>query len=86
MERAAQGPLRSLERDETDKDLSHERLRADRAVTARDAFLGIVSHDLRNLLGGMVGFATLLAKGVSPENSDQKVISYAERIQRTGLA
>ena len=44
-----------------------ERARADAALTARDAFLGIVSHDLRNMLGGMVGFATLIAKGVPRE-------------------
>lgn len=83
-ERAEQAPLPSAERQETDKDLSHERLRADGAVTARDAFLGLVSHDLRNLLGGMVGFATLIAKGMSRENYDEKVVMYAQRIQRTG--
>lgn len=83
-ERAEQPSLSSVEREETDKDLSHERVRSDGAVTARDAFLGIVSHDLRNLLSGMVGFATLIAKGMSRENYDENVVIYAQRIQRTG--
>jgi signal transduction histidine kinase len=83
-ERGGQVPLPSAEREETDKDLSRERARSDVALTARDAFLGIVSHDLRNMLGGMVGFAALIAKGVSPENHDEQVVAYAHRIQRMG--
>ncbi len=74
----------SAERDETDKDLSKERARADGALAARDAFLGIVSHDLRNLLGGMVGFAALIAKGMPRDGYDEKAVGYAQRIQRTG--
>ena len=73
-------PRPSAERDETDKDLSLERVRSDVALTARDAFLGIISHDLRNMLGGMVGLAALIAKGASQEKS----AVYAQRIQRTG--
>lgn len=76
--------LPSPERQETDKDLSHERARSDVAVTARDAFLGIVSHDLRNMLGGMIGFASLIAKGMSRDNYEEQVVAYAQRIQRTG--
>lgn len=74
----------SAEREETDKDLSHERARSDGAVTARDAFLGIVSHDLRNMLAGMVGFASLIAKGMSRNKYEEQVIAYAQRIERTG--
>jgi signal transduction histidine kinase len=80
----AEHALPSAEREETDKDLSHERARSDGAVTARDAFLGIVSHDLRNMLAGMVGFASLIAKGVSRDDYDGQIAAYAERIQRTG--
>lgn len=82
-ERAEQA-LPSAEREETDRDLSHERARSDGAVTARDAFLAIVSHDLRNMLNGMVGFASLIANGVSQDNYDEQVVAYAQRIQRTG--
>jgi signal transduction histidine kinase len=84
-ERAEQVPLPSAERKETDKDLSHERVRSDGAVTARDAFLGVVSHELRNQLFGMVGFATLIAKEMSPEGYDEKIVLYAQRIERTGV-
>jgi signal transduction histidine kinase len=76
--------LLSPERAATDKDLSHERARSDVAVTARDAFLGMVSHDLRNLLGSMVGFAALIAKGVPRDDDEERVIAYAQRITRTG--
>ncbi|HEX6273843.1 MAG TPA: histidine kinase dimerization/phospho-acceptor domain-containing protein, partial [Polyangiaceae bacterium] len=80
----AENPLPSPEREETDKDLSHERARSDGAVTARDVFLGIVSHDLRNLLAAMVGFASFIAKGMSRDNHEEQFIAYAERVQRTG--
>jgi signal transduction histidine kinase len=82
-ERAEQVAL-SPERAATDKNLLHERARADTAVTARDVFLGIVSHDLRNLLGGMVGFASLIAEGVPRGDQENRTIAYAQRIKRTG--
>ncbi len=83
-ERAKHAPLPSAERDETDKDLSVERTRSDVELSARDTFLGIVSHDLRNMLNGVVGFAALIAKDVSRENQDEPVVMYAQRIQRAG--
>jgi signal transduction histidine kinase len=79
----AQHVLPSAERDETDKDLSHERERSDGAVTARDAFLAIVSHDLRNMLGSIGGYASLMMKGMSPENYAEQATRYEQRIQRT---
>lgn len=45
--------LRPLARESTDRSLLIERDRSDAAVDNRDHFLGIVSHDLRNLLGGI---------------------------------
>lgn len=74
----------SAERKATDDDLSNERARSDGAVTARDVILGMVSHDLRNLLGGMMGFASLIAKGMSRDNYEDRVVAYAQRITRTG--
>ena len=82
-ERAEHAPLPSAERDETDKDLSRERARSDVALTARDAFLGIVSHDLRNMLSGIVGFAALIAKE-SRDHHDDQIVVCAQRIQRAG--
>ncbi|HEY6551996.1 MAG TPA: hypothetical protein VI669_01500, partial [Vicinamibacteria bacterium] len=46
--------LLPLERERTDRDLLTERVRSDEALASRDDFLAIVSHDLRNLLGGIV--------------------------------
>jgi signal transduction histidine kinase len=53
--------LSPLERDKTDRHLLTERARSDDALSNRDDFLGIVSHDLRNLLGGIVISADVLA-------------------------
>lgn len=83
-ERARLLPAPSVERDLTDQDLSQERDRADSALESRDAFLAIVSHDLRNLLAGMVGYAAGIANGVSGETHGDQVVRYAQRIQRTG--
>jgi len=84
VERAEHIALLSVERDETDKDLSLERTRSDNAVATRDEFLGIVSHDLRNMLGSMVGFAALIAKAELRENHSEKVLAYVQRIHRSG--
>ena len=84
-ERVEGAELLTTERDETDKDLSHERSRSDNAVATRDEFLGIVSHDLRNLLGAVMGFAALIAKAESGETEHQtsQVLAHALRIQRS---
>jgi signal transduction histidine kinase len=86
LERVRGAALLATERDETDKDLSRERSHADDAVATRDEFLGIVSHDLRNLLGVVIGFATLIAKAESGEmeHHTEQVLTHARRIQRSG--
>ncbi len=84
VERAEHAALLAVEREETDRDLSRERARSDHAVATRDEFLGIVSHDLRNMLGGVVGFAALIEKEVSRESPNEKVIAYTQRIHRSG--
>jgi signal transduction histidine kinase len=82
-ERAAHAAILAVERAETDKDLSRERERADHAVATRDEFLGVVSHDLRNMLAATVGFAGLIEAEVARENRATKVLSYTQRIQRS---
>lgn len=52
--------LLPLERESTDRNLVTERARADDAIAHRDDFLGMVTHDLRNLLAGVVSSADLL--------------------------
>ena len=83
-ERAEHAAVLAVERAETDKDLSRERERADHAVATRDEFLGLVSHDLRNMLAAAVGFAGLIETEASRENRAAKILDYTQRIQRSG--
>lgn len=85
-ERTEGAALLTQERGATDKDLSVERSRSDDAVATRDDFLGIVSHDLRNMLSAVVGFAALIAKAESdnPAPHAKEVLAYAQRIERSG--
>jgi signal transduction histidine kinase len=70
-------------RSDTDADLLDERSRADDAVATRDDFLGIVSHDLRNILSSVMGFATLIERFDSQTpNAEERVRLNAQRIQR----
>jgi signal transduction histidine kinase len=84
MERAEHVALLSAERTETDKDLSSERARSDAALATRDAFLGVVSHDLRNILSGMIGFAGMISRDVSREDHVDRILAHTQHIQRSG--
>jgi signal transduction histidine kinase len=84
VERAEHARLLTAEREETDKDLLIERARADLVVATRDEFLGVVSHDLRNMLNSIMGFASLIAEGASLPENEAQVRSHAQRIQRSG--
>ena len=71
-----------LERESTDRSLLTERIRSDDAVANRDDFLAIVTHDLRDLIGGIVMSATVLAKR-APQNEDGKnTLAETKRIER----
>ncbi len=83
-ERAEHIALLAREREETDKDLTHERERSDDALATRDDFLGIVSHDLRNMLNAMLGSAALIEKGAPPKDFVEQAVAHARRIQRSG--
>jgi signal transduction histidine kinase len=75
--------LLPLERQKTDRYLLTERARADDAVAHRDDFLGIVTHDLRDLLSGIVLSASLLPDSVSePNGTKQRIQRYAARMNR----
>lgn len=81
-ERALAALLR-LERVATDDGLLVERARADEVLATRDEFLGIVSHDLRNMLGGVALSAQLLATFLNSEGDHGAArLKHAERIQR----
>ena len=83
-ERAEHVRLLETERSETDKDLVIERARADAAVATRDDFLGIVSHDLRNILNAMVTFASLISTDLEHPDYADRVLAHTERIRRSG--
>ena len=50
----------------------------------RDEFMGIVSHDLLNLLNAMVGVSSLIEMEVAEENHVERVVTHARRVQRSG--
>ena len=83
-ERAEHAAQLAIERDETDADLCRERARSDHAVSTRDEFLGIVSHDLRNMLSVMVGFASVIGEEQTQENHTERVLGCVRRILRSG--
>jgi signal transduction histidine kinase len=81
-ERAEHTALLSAERKDTDEDLSRERKRSDDALTVRDEFLAIVSHDLRNMLSAIVVSATLIEANAAGERAEQ-LVKHAQRIRRS---
>lgn len=80
--RRAMAALLELERKQTDVHLHDERTRADRAIASRDDFLAVVSHDLRNMLGGIVMSSNWLLELELEESKRSAVVREAERIQR----
>jgi signal transduction histidine kinase len=80
----AMAKLLPLERERTDLHLHTERVRSDAATSNRDDFLGIVSHDLRNLLGGVVMSAGVLGDlaASSAEDREAQIVLGSRLIQR----
>jgi signal transduction histidine kinase len=74
--------LLPLERKKTDRYLLSERIRSDESLASRDDFLAMVSHDLRNLLSGIVLDATLVAERTAQSAEGRGVVDKMERIQR----
>ncbi len=74
--------LLPIERDRTDRHLHTERSRSDEAVAHRDDFLGMVSHDLRNLLSGILYSAELLARTADGSQASPQAKTNVERIRR----
>lgn len=81
--------LLPLERLNTDRSLLTERVRSDDALSHRDDFLGMVSHDLRDLLGGIVTTAAVLLRtapsgeaGAAARAGGERVQRYAARMKR----
>lgn len=80
--RRAIANLLRLERERTDRHLGIERNRSDNAVATRDEFLGMVSHDLRTLLGGIAFDAATLLRDTPDDDHGRKTTRIGEHIQR----
>lgn len=74
--------LLGFEREQTDHQLLIERARGDAAVTARDELMGMVSHDVRTLLGGIALGAAVIIKNSSSGEEGRQNARTAQRIQR----
>ena len=72
--------LLPFEREKTDTYLLTERGRSDEEVANRDDFLGMVTHDLRNLLGGLVLSAEVLSAHAPSDAA--RIQRYAARMNR----
>ena len=81
-DRALLAALLPLEREKTDRFLLTERGRADEALAHRDDFLGMVSHDLRNLLAGIALNAQLLATQASESEEGRRTVAATKSIRR----
>lgn len=74
--------LLPLEREKTDRYLLTERARSDDALANRDDFLGMVTHDLRDLLGGIVLSAQILTADAPADEAGKKILLQTNRLQR----
>ncbi len=74
--------LLHMERVETDLRLRMERTRADEGLATRDEFMGMVSHDLRTLLGGIALQAAMLKRDAAEDAAGRRTAQAAEKIQR----
>lgn len=70
------------EREETDDRLLSERERSDEAIASRDDFLGMVSHDLRTLLGGIAMSSAFLLSLPAEGEAGERTHVEARRIRR----
>ena len=70
------------ERSQTDGHLQAERVRSDGALANRDDFLGLVAHDLRDLLSGVAMSAAVIAKTVASTDQREPLAPEIARIQR----
>ena len=71
-----------FEREQTDERLLVERARGDAALAARDDFMGLVSHDLRTLLGNISLSAGLLAGEAAGDEAGMRTVARAKKIQQ----
>lgn len=71
-----------LERESTDHSLRSERIRSDDALVNRDEFLAIVTHDLRDLLNGIVTSSAVLSTSALQDENGRNTLAETRRIGR----
>ena len=81
-ESVAFSKLLPLEREKTDRYLLTERARSDDALANRDDFLGMVTHDLRDMLGGIVLSVEVLTKIAGVSEEGKMILAETQRMQR----
>ncbi len=74
--------LLPLEREATDRTLLTERARSDDALANRDDFLGMVCHDLRDLLNGIMMSSALLCEKATESKEGERITKSGDQIQR----
>lgn len=72
-----------VEREKTDGCMRVERGLADNAVIHRDDLMGMVSHDLQNLLAGLSIQASVLARQAADSEEGQRTLLRVDRIERS---
>ena len=72
------------ERDTTDLNLDRERVVSDEALAAREAFLAMINHDLRTLVGGIgLNLALLVKDVVVDDERGRRIVKRIDAIERT---
>jgi signal transduction histidine kinase len=72
--------LLPMERESTNRSLLTERARSDADLAQRDDFLGIVSHDLNNLLAAIAMSAELISRNAAVPGQEDRVLRSANHI------
>ncbi len=70
------------ERNLTDGHLQAERVRSDDALANRDDFLGLVAHDLRDLMSGIALSTAVITKAAARPDGAAQLAAEIDRIQR----
>lgn len=83
-ERAEHAAALAQQRRETDTDLLHERAQVDDALSTRDQFLGMIGHEIRNMLHTMLGRAELIEAEQARGDQARRCIEHAQQIRRAG--
>jgi signal transduction histidine kinase len=74
--------LLPIEREKTDRFLLTERARSDDKLANRDDFMGMVSHDLRNLLSGILLNASAVSEQATDSPEGKATVLGMKRVQR----